>query len=183
MEYINDEKNELNFNDLRKLNRNVKIIPYPEFEKFNSIQEILKNDNDFCIIYFETQSKTQGHFQCMFRTGKTYHFWDSYGLAPSKAKSYIEKTTLIKLNEFKPYLPVLINKSLENGDNWDYNVMDYQSWNQDVSTCGKHCSIRLKYRNLTEQQYYNFLVNTIQKNNLNSFDEAVVFLCFPIIHK
>lgn len=183
MIYIKDEKNELDFNDLRKINKNVKVIEYPQLSKYTSMTQILPKHNDCCVLYFETVSQTQGHYQCMWRQNDTFHFWDSYGLRVSGDKSYIEKTTLIKLNEFQPYLPRIIDNDLRNGFQWFYNQIDYQSWKQNVATCGKWTSIRLKNRDMTEEQFYNYILNTMKTNNLQSFDETIVFITYPILKK
>lgn len=178
------ESVELSESDLKRLlKRDFKFIPYPELSKFTDIAQLLKKDGDYFILFFETTSETSGHYQCCWRSNNSYHFWDSYSLPPNGDKKYIEKSILIKLNEFKPYLPDLINRSLADGDSWDYNTIDYQSWKGSVSTCGRHVACRLFRRDLTEQEYYNFMVNYIKQNKLDSFDEAVTLITYKLLGK
>lgn len=178
------ESVELSYTDLQKLlGKKFKFIKYPQLETVKDINHILKNSNDFFVLYFETSSPVQGHYQLVFRNGNDYHFWDSYGLFPSGDKKYIEKSILIKLNEFKPYLLNLINASISNGGNWDYNTIDYQSWKGDTSTCGRHVVSRAFHINLAEPDYYGYLLKIMKENNIATFDEAVVFVTYSIIHK
>ena len=184
MNYKSLESIEFSITDLRKiLGKSFKLVMYPDLAGYNDINQILSQQNDYFVLYFETTSKTQGHYECIFRYGNNYHFWDSYGLGVSDDKKYIEKATLIKLNEFKPYLPDLINKSVANGDKWDYNLIDYQSWKNDVATCGRHVCTRILNRHLTEKQYYDYLLQYIKQNNLHNFDEAVTKITSKMVYK
>ena len=112
-----------------------------------------------------------------------FHFWDSYGLKVSEDKSYIEKATLIRLKEFKPYLPQLIDQVLLHNIDVDYNTIDYQSWTKNVNTCGRHICTRMLHDDKTEEEYYDYLTQYMKDKNLSNFDEAVTNIIFNILGK
>ena len=184
MNYDKLQQYEQTNTDIKKiLGKRINIIPYPELKKYSSFDSCFQNNGCF-VLFFETTNSSTGHWQCVFKTSDdSYQFWDSYGLKPSGDKNYIQKNILVELDEIKPYLPNLINYELKNGSNVIFNANDYQSWKNDVSTCGRHVCSRLLYKNLNEKQYYNFLKKYMADNKLNSFDEAVVNITYNIIHK
>jgi hypothetical protein len=180
-ELIKLESVELSESDLKRLLKSgFRFMPYPELSKYVYISQLLKKDGDYFILFFETTSSTAGHYQCCWMMNGLFHFWDSYGLTPNGDKKYLQKNVLVKLNEFKPYLPDLINES---ADSWDYNTIDYQSWKGSVATCGRHVACRLYHRKLGEQEYYNTMMNYIKQNKLKSFDEAVTLITYRLLGK
>lgn len=178
------EGTELSGQDIKNiLGKKTRIIPYPELGSVKSIQQLLPKPNTYFILFFETTNSTTGHWQCVFRSGGGYHFWDSYGLAPSADKKYVSRTILKKLAEYPPYLPNLINKSLQQGDRWNYNKTQYQSWKGSVATCGRHVCTRLLHRSKSEQDYYNYLTQYMKEHDLPNFDAVVASITYEIIRK
>jgi hypothetical protein len=190
MNYKQSESLELSNEDIYKVVGSVNIIPYPDFQKYQSLHQCFGN-KDKIVIFFETTSSTVGHWQCMMKSTHQssngvkimFHFWDSYGLAPSKDKSYIEKATLIRLKEFKPYLPQLIDDVLLHNIDVDYNTIDYQSWTKNVNTCGRHICTRMLHNDKSEDEYYDYLTQYMKDKNLSNFDEAVTNIIFNILGK
>lgn len=179
---LRKESYELSNTDIKKIVGNVPIIKYPDLANYKTINDALGKKNAF-VLFFETINNQTGHWQLVFKQGNVINFWDSYGLAPSGAKKYIQKQTLNRLKEFKPLLPNLLNQAVKNGMTVTYNKNDYQSWQGDVSTCGRFVSTRLLNRNLSEQEFYNYLQNYMRQNDLNTFDEAVTEITSDIIGK
>lgn len=173
---------ELNNNDINKILGKINIIKYPDLAKYNDINKCFGNKNAF-VIFFETQNKNVGHWQCMFKQNNNLFFWDSYGLAPGTEINYISKQIAIQLKEYKPVLLDLLNKAVSNGQNVYYNNTDYQQWKGDVSTCGRHICTRILNDKMTEQQYYNYLTNYMRQNKLPTLDDAVTDITYKILGK
>lgn len=163
--------------DIIKIVGKVKIIKYPEIMNYNSIFEIFGSDNKF-VIFFETESDNVGHWECCFmnKKKKTIEFFDSYGLAPDKAESFLSKNLEIHLKENKPLLTPLFIDAEKSGFICTYNAFRYQEMKGDISTCGRWCSIRLKYMNLTDQQFYSKINNLKLKWHYPTFDDIITKL-------
>lgn len=138
-------------------------------KNINSIDDIFDSQGR-CILFFATQSNTVGHWECLNKQGNNIFFFDSYGLNVDDCKEYVQKNLLIKLNEYPNYLTNLLKKS---GYNIYHNVIKYQKMEGNISTCGRHCCLRLLHKNMNTQEYKNYMDNLVKLLRVNSFDEAV----------
>ena len=177
METIKQKENEAlsNFDIYNIIGKKIKIIKYPDIENYTSIFEIFGNSN-MVIIFFETENLNIGHWECMFLKQKEIYFFDSYGLPPDQAEKYINSNTQIKLKENKPLLYPLFVNAQKSGYSSFYNAFKYQQMKGNISTCGRWCSIRLKYMNLTDEQFYNKINNLRIKWGFDNFDYVVTKL-------
>ena len=71
------------------------IILYKDLHKFNSIEELFKDDN-LRIILIETKP-SYGHWVSLIKDGDTYIYFNSYGFAPDHELQF--------LHYLKLYLP------------------------------------------------------------------------------
>ena len=175
MEIIQKKENEaLSNTQIYKIIGTVKIIKYPDIANYKTIFEIFGLDNKF-IIFFETEDNSVGHWECCFinRNKKIIEFFDSYGLEPDKAEQFLSSNLQIKLKENKPLLTPLFKASLQSGYNCIYSSFRYQEMKGNISTCGRWCSIRLKYMNLTDDEFFKKIDNLKIKWNLPTFDNVV----------
>ena len=61
------------------LGNSTKIIKYSELSTFNDLDELLPNENDYCIILYEHEPSS-GHWVCLLKYNGTFEFFDAYGL-------------------------------------------------------------------------------------------------------
>jgi hypothetical protein len=175
MNYTKIEEYPLGDSDLREiLGNNINIMSYPDLEKYNNIEDIF-DDEGRCIILFLTIDETTGHWLCMHHDEEGIHYFDPYGKGVDKTKQWLSKNKLRELNEDKPLLMNLLKKS---GKKVFYNSYDFQEDRKGINTCGRHCAVRLLYKDLDLNHYYNF----IKKSKLYP-DEFVALITFNIIKK
>jgi hypothetical protein len=59
------------------LGNDTKIFEYKDLNNYNSIDEILPNEKDFCIILIETKQRS-GHWTALMKYSGLLEFFDSY---------------------------------------------------------------------------------------------------------
>lgn len=160
----------LNEKNIKKiLGKNIKIIEYSQLKYINNIDDIF-DDEGRCILFFATESNTIGHWECLIKQDNRILFFDSYGLGIDKCKNYVSKKLLIKLNEYPNYLTDILNKS---GYNIFHNAVRYQKMEGDITTCGRHCCLRLLNEKMNGLQYRQFMNSLINFTNTTNYDQAV----------
>ncbi len=137
------------------------IISYGDLKHFNNIDQILKNG--LCFILIET-SEGSGHWICAFRLEDkgppAIEIFNSYGggfIDYEIAGNYVPDKLRKRLNEDWPYLTELLLKSKQYV--YHYNNYPLQSENKDIATCGRHCIIRQKFRDLPIDKYYKLIIS------------------------
>lgn len=175
--YKSIEEYPLGDDDIKKiLGNNINIIAYPELENYNDVDEIFDNENRV-IILFLTTDKNTGHWLCLHKDNDdNIHYFDPYGEGIDKDKKWLSKTKLEELNEDKISLLNLLKNTANNGVY--YNSYDFQNDREGINTCGRHCCVRLLYKDLDLNDYYNM----IKDSNLTP-DEFVSNITFNIIKK
>ena len=53
----------------------------------------------------------------------------------------------------------------------------------DIETCGKWSSIRLKNKNMNDDEFYNYITGIKTQNNLPSYDDTISIIDYKIIGK
>jgi hypothetical protein len=129
----------LSDSDVRKWLPNCKILEYDWLEDYETIDDLLPNDTDYCIILYEREDHI-GHWICVMKKNKKIEHFDSFGLKPDKALLWINKQKRKELNCFVPYLSQLYEKSAYK---IVWNKHQYQS--NDANTCGRWCILRILY--------------------------------------
>lgn len=150
-----------------------KIITYNDLSKFNNIEQILPHNKSWIILLIETEQNS-GHWTLLMRYNNTIEFFDSYALGVSEQLKFNSNSKNIMLGQGQKYLNQLLNKSL-NKYNIIYNKIKYQSMNPIISTCGRHCLVRLIMMinyNL-DLNKYNIFMNKLKKISKYDFDEIV----------
>jgi hypothetical protein len=126
--------------DLRKvLGNDVKIVRYSDLSSLKSLDRLLPNTTDSCILLYETQPGV-GHWTALMKYNDLYELFDPYGLYPDDELNWIPKARRKLLNQNEPYLARLLKKS---GKQWIYNKRRYQKMSDTVNTCGDHCVHRI----------------------------------------
>jgi hypothetical protein len=160
-----------NFDILQKINNKANIVLYPNLHKYKTIDEIL-GPYEACILLFEAKPK-YGHWVCIFkRNNKTIEFFNPYGGYPDDSLLFINDEFRKKSNQEYPILSLLL---LNSPYDLTYNEFKFQKKNQNIKTCGRHCIVRLLFRNLDLYKYHDMLEYLKKELNM-SYDEIVTLL-------
>lgn len=146
------------------------LVLYPDLVKCNSLDEVL-GDNEACILLFEAKPN-YGHWTCLHRQGDLVEFFNPYGGYPDDSLEYIPLHFREVSNQLEPYLSMLMYNSPYK---LSYNEHKFQHRGKDIKTCGRHCAMRLIYRDLNLPEYTQLLKDLTDKTGLNT-DELVAFL-------
>lgn len=153
------------------LNNRNKLVLYPDLIKYNSIDDVL-GKYGMCTLLFEAK-KNYGHWCCLWKLNKNIvSFFNSYGGYPDDSLEYIPEHFAEISNQNYPYLSILLDKSPYK---LTYNEYDYQKKGSDIKTCGRHCAVRLICREMTDNEYYNYVKLFCKKYKINP-DEFVTLL-------
>lgn len=171
---------ELSNNNIKSLlGKNIKIVSYDDLKNVSNIKDIFDNEQRV-VLFFATETMSTGHWECLFIQDNTIIFFDSYGLAPDVAKTYVPEKLLIKLKEYPNYLTNLLDKAIDDGYDVVYNKTRYQQMKANVSTCGDWVVTRLLHRNLNGLQFQAY-VNSLQKQeNVANLDQAVSLYIYDL---
>jgi hypothetical protein len=149
------------------LEPDTKIWVYPDFARMSSIEEAFDSLGR-CIFLFLTESRTVGHWCCMWEKGKTIHYFDSYGLAPEAARKWMSEEQLEELGQEEPYLMRLLKAS---GRPVVYNKVKYQREGGDVATCGRWVVTRLVFKDLSDWKFHEL----VRRSGVPADDFATLF--------
>jgi len=163
----------LSDSDLKRLIPNVNIIKYNDLANYNNIDELLQGKPT--IILFELTENNNGHWISIFKNNNTIYFFDSYGIKIEDQKKYMNKQFFRKIN----YLSKMLKDSPYKVD---YNANKYQEMSDNISTCGRHCVVRLKCQDLNDEEYKDIITDACNESGLNP-DELVVELTQDILGK
>ena len=156
---------------LQLLDGKASIVLYPQLHKFHNIDQVL-GPYGACILLFEAKPK-YGHWCCLWKLNPTtVSFFNSYGGYPDDSLEYINDEFRRNTNQKYPILSQLL---LDSPYELTYNDIDYQKHKQDIRTCGRHCVVRLKCRNLTDEEYEEFIKYYCKELRINP-DELVTVL-------
>ena len=124
------------------LGKNLKIVMYPDLAKYSTIEQLLPNPNDYCIILIvESESKfnISGHWCALLKYDGIYEWFDPYGNdVDVDLMTWMDRKTRVRLQESKPYLTYLLK-----GRKYIYNKVKYEVLKKGVNTCGSHSSYRI----------------------------------------
>ena len=115
---------------------NAKILLYNDLKNYSTLEELLPENKSFAIILYvriHTQSTISGHWTCITRLNNEISYFDSYGETPDYPIEHWFKDN--KQQQTK-YLSNLLNNTMMQVF---YNDFQYQSSNEDISTCGRYC--------------------------------------------
>ena len=154
----------LSDSDLRRiLGRETKIIKYSELSSFDSLDQLLPNAIDFCIILYEDKPSS-GHWIGLSKYNGLFEHFDSYGIKPDKELAWINLKTRNSLGEKAPYLTDLLR-----GKHYIYNNVRFQAMDSQVNTCGSHVVhrlYRLKNEKMDLKSYQKFMLKIKDEYNM-----------------
>jgi hypothetical protein len=152
----NGEKVELTDTDIGKIlgDPQPNILIYSDLFDYNTIDQVL-GGKGYVILLYSIRGKYDGHWTCLFRQKDYLVFFDSYGLAPDEEIQFIpDFQSLDNRGQSVPHFTKLLDES---GYKVLYNTHQYQSDKKDINTCGRHTCVRLKFCDLTPDEYHQLM--------------------------
>lgn len=164
----------------RALGNDTLILSYNELAKYKSVEDILRNHHSAIILYIN-QGDNCGHWTCLIKHPDRVEFFDSYGGSmngrPDAEFQFIDKEQR-KINyRGAPYLSKLLYDYAKRGGVVEYNHHQLQKEGSGISTCGRHCIVRIKTRHIPLNTYASMI------KRFNNIDKLVVDLTKSIIGK
>lgn len=138
---------------INKLHGKVNFITYDILKDVKDIEQILKPYNK-CLILILTKSPEYGHFVALYSDDKNISFFDSYGMMLDDQLKYVNPIYKKRFNSDFKHLTNLLLKSPK-----QIHYNEYPMQNPDYETCGYWCFVRLKYNDLSIDEFYNVFKN------------------------
>jgi len=149
----------LSESDIQKMIPTLKIIPYPDLLKANSIDDVLDDKGRLMLLYL-TESELMGHWVCLlnYRNSNVLEYFDPYGgYKPDGESKWLTPQKLKELGQSSKKLTQLLDES-------DYvvksNAYPFQEDKGNINTCGRHCTTRLYFKNLKLPEYIKLVEST-----------------------
>lgn len=155
----------------------VNVVVYSDlanlYNRGKTIHELFKPEFNNCVVllYQLRGSQGIGHWVSLILdpTKNTIRFFNPYGLKPD--------AEINLMTHSQPYLTMLLQKS---GTSLDVNNFQFQSFKNDISTCGLHCGVRCTFYYLTNREYQKFL-ESYDNNKSQDFDKLVTLMCLLVL--
>jgi hypothetical protein len=148
-----------------------RLVMYPDLHKERSLDEVM-GPHGAAIILFESRPG-YGHWCTIFRAPggdqSLVEFFNPYGGYPDDSLEHIAAGFAEKTNQDAPYLSLLMMKSPYR---LSYNQYPFQRHGSDIKTCGRHCAARLLLRDLTLDEYKDWITSMAKKTGTDA--DAVV---------
>lgn len=149
------------------LDNKTKILTYPELTKYETLDELLYPYDNVIILYLT--GKNYGHWTCLFKlNNNNVEFFDPYAMKPDEELKLIPLHFRKINNQLFPHLSHLLYNSKYTIHYNDYPLQEYVN---DVNTCGRHCIVRLLFKNMSIDNYIKIMIS--QKINP---DKIVTYL-------
>jgi hypothetical protein len=156
----------LSDDDIRKiLGKDISIVIYDQLKHTKNIDDIFDKKGR-CILLYQNQSPTSGHWVCLLKKKDHIEYFDSYGEKMDDMLKEIPKDLKIRTNAENPYLTRLLKSS---GLPVVYNKYQYQRDGGDVNSCGRWCIARLLYGS-KDNNYFRKVVDIANKRGMTNDD-------------
>lgn len=158
---------------LKAVSGKAKVMTYPDLTKYNDLDKALGKHKAIFLLYpYKDEPHVYGHWTLIMKNGKTVDFFDSYNYKPDDELKFAKNEYRETHNMELPHLTKLLLKEVNKGNKVDYSNYKLQSKDNQITTCGRHCIVRLILRHLTNDEYYKLMKNIKNDSGLN-FDEIV----------
>ena len=140
-------------------NGNCPVHLYKDLRKFNHIREVI-GEHNACLVLFPVKSSADGHWIAILyhpETNTVEHF-DPYGFSWDQELQYSEDPKWTQYN----LLGKFYEEAQQKGYNVIYNRYRFQQLKTGINTCGKHSSIRARFRYLNIDQYKKLMMGQSQ---------------------
>lgn len=146
------------------------LVLYPDLVNYSNIDEVL-GENEACVLLFEAKPN-YGHWTCLHKRDGDIEFFNPYGGYPDDSLEYIPMHFREVSNQLEPYLSMLMYDSPYK---LSFNEHKFQHKGSDIKTCGRHCAMRLIYRNLDLAEYTQLMKDLTRNSGLTT-DEVVSYV-------
>lgn len=149
-----------------------KVLTYKNLPQFSDIDQILEPYKNFIMLYMWRPN--YGHWICVLKHPDRIEFFDPYG-EPNEPDTELDKVPDdVKeiTNQDYPYLSKLIYDS---GLPIEYNNYPFQELHEDIKTCGRHCVVRVLFKQLLLDEYYD-MMNAISEQTGLNYDQIVTLI-------
>jgi hypothetical protein len=122
----------------------VKIISYEDLHDYQTIDQLMEPYGAVIILYQAT--KQIGHWVAVLKhKNKTIEVFGSYGLKIDEQLQFSTYNMQLHGGKAQPHLTNLIDAS---GYKKIYNHTQLQSYNNQIATCGRYASLRVRFRDM-----------------------------------
>lgn len=167
--------------DMKKVIPTLKVVSYPEILGANSLDEILDDKGRLMLLYL-TENEHTGHWICLLkrRGTKTIEFFDPYGnIRPDGESQWLNENELEQFGQDTFHLSKLIRESPYK---LIINKTAFQSEQNNMNTCGRHCLTRLYMKHLSLTEYTKLVLTACKEAGITP-DDFVVGLTYNLIHR
>lgn len=160
--------------DINKYFPGVKTVSYCDLAGVGNINELLPRPGSFFFLLYQN-SPNSGHWVALLRGRDYIEYFDSYGGPIDGPLDWLTARQNKALGIVNPYLSKLL---MEHGGEIQWNGVCFQNpHNSGISTCGRHCCLRIKmFLNGYDLEKYIRLLQLTKKKTLRNFDEIVAGL-------
>ena len=132
------------------LGNQTKVVVYSDLHKVSDIYQLLKPYGN-CVILYMTK-ENYGHWTCIIDHPErnSIEFFDSYGIKPDREFDEISEESRLRTDQLYPCLSNLL---LESKKEIEYNKVQLQELKKNISTCGRHCVIRIICKDIPIDDY------------------------------
>ena len=134
---------------LNLLDNKCNLVQYSDLHNIKSIDELL-GPHKKCVLLYHT-STNYGHWCCVWEYNNTIFFFDSYGGVVDTQLKFLPRDLKQELNSNHNYL---IKLMYDSDKEVEYNQHDLQSRKLGVNTCGRWCVNRLRFPEISIDDYY-----------------------------
>jgi hypothetical protein len=161
----------LNGFEMMCLNPDAEIITYDKLNNIFDLNDLFKGKDKIIILYL-LNSRSSGHWVCLFKNHQGINFFDSYGKLPDVE---IDNLTIEQRDEYN----VKQNRLKEILAKYTvyYNNICLQG--KKTQVCGCYVSHRLINKDLTEDEY----INTFIEYEIKDTDEFVADYCLKNLRR
>jgi len=180
--YLRIEQKPLSDADLRTiLGDDLKILKYSELAKVESLEALLPNSKDYCILLYETEENS-GHWVALLRYTSVngydrIEFFDPYGYKPDSELRWVSQRMRENLGQDEPYLTRLIKQANATAGypRVQHSPYHFEKVDKKINTCGHHSShriYRLIHNNMDLHDYWVYMEHARQTLKMD-YDDVV----------
>ncbi len=150
-------KVDLTLDDVQALTRGkANIIMYDDLTIDDNILKVIGPTNRAILLFPTEAGSVNGHYLCLiyYKDIKTLLHFDSYGLDVQAELKY-STSRHVQRNT----LGYLYNKLRGYGYKVIFNTYRFQQMVNNVNTCGRHISLRLRFHYLNNNEYAKLMLN------------------------
>lgn len=139
--------------DVRKIaGEPVRVEVYPDITRLRHIEQLVGADKPTILLY--SQTPTYGHWVALLRYANTVEFFDPYGGMVDTPLEFAGARFRAKNDMTYPHI---LRMLYEWPGKTEYNDVPWQRVSPRVSTCGRWCGLRCRFRHLSLEEFNRFI--------------------------